>query len=181
MVQKTSDVEKLEIQLKKLFDTVDVNKSGKLTEKELSRALYNTDYSKFEISTISLMIKLFDKDGSGDVDFKEFYNLWNYITHWRKVFQIYDKDKSNTITFSEYQETLKSFGYRLSIDTSLYIFRKFSNNNSSSAFEMKFDLYVESLIWLLKCTNSFKKYDSEGSGIGVIPFEKFVLEVLSFR
>lgn len=177
--QSTSDAERAELQLRDLFNKVDRNRNGFLSEVELSLALYNTDKTLFQPSTVRVMIKLFDKDSSGTIDFREFYHLWNYISHWRKVFTLYDKDKSNTITFSEYQETLKNFGYRLPTDTVLFVFQKFSHGGGG--IYLKFDSYVESLIWLLRCTNSFKKFDGQETGVAVFPFDKYIQEVLSFQ
>ncbi|ODV98486.1 hypothetical protein PACTADRAFT_37020 [Pachysolen tannophilus NRRL Y-2460] len=163
--------------LRELFDKVDRNGNGRLSELELSNALLNDDYSKFRPSTVRLILKLFDKENKNYIDFKEFCRLWNYIGYWRKVFTKFDKEGSQTISFSEYQNALEKIGYRLSTDTILFIFQKFSDGS----LQLKFDMFVESLIWLLKITDSFKKYDYQGNGIAVIQFKDYVEEILSFN
>jgi peflin len=45
-----------------LFRAADTNGSGQLSEKELSRALVNGDWTPFDPKTIKLMVKMFDVD-----------------------------------------------------------------------------------------------------------------------
>ncbi|CAM9012212.1 unnamed protein product [Wickerhamomyces anomalus] len=170
----------LERQLRELFDRVDRDHDGGLTEDELATALINNDGTQFRSSTVRLMIRLFDKDGSGTIEFKEFFHLWNYILHWRKTFQKYDVDSNQKISFGEYQSALESFGYRLPTDIVLFIFQRFGDFNSNQPMSLRFDMFVESLVWLLRCTNIFKKFDTQGNGIATISFQDFVHEILSF-
>ncbi len=171
----------MERKLREIFNRVDVNRSGLLSEYELSSALINNDYTRFNSDTVRLMIKLFDKDGSGTINFPEFVELWKYIAYWRKIFQQFDVDGSATISFQEYQDALKAFGYAMSADTILFIFNKFTHFQRGTIPVMQFDMFVDSLIWLLRITNSFKKYDERGDGVGVFPFQQFVMEVMNFR
>jgi len=170
----------LERQLRELFDRVDKDGDGALKEDELSTALINNDGTQFKPSTVRLMIRLFDKDGSGIIEFKEFFHLWNYILHWRKTFQRFDIDSNSKISFGEYQSALESFGYRLPTDIVLFIFQRFGEFNSNKPMSLRFDMFVESLVWLLRCTNIFKKFDTQGNGIATISFQDFVHEILSF-
>jgi Ca2+-binding EF-hand superfamily protein len=178
--QQQNASQMLERQLRDLFDRVDRDRDGKLTENELSIALLNNDGTQFQSSTLRLMIRLFDTDGSGTIEFREFYHLWNYLLHWRKTFQRFDVDQNQRISFGEYQTALESFGYRLPTDIVLFIFQKFGDFNSNKPMFLRFDMFVESLVWLLRCTNVFKKFDSQGNGIATIPFQDFVHEIISF-
>lgn len=178
--QRMDPTQLLERQLRDIFDRVDRNRDGRLSEDELSAALLNNDGSHFRPSTIKLMIRLFDKDGSNSIDFREFYHLWNYLIHWRKEFNKYDLDQNEKISFGEYQATLESFGYRLPTDIVLFVFQKFGDFNANQPMSLKFDMFVESLIWLLRCTNIFKKFDKQGNGVATIPFQDFVHEILMF-
>lgn len=166
--------------MREMFDRVDRNRDGKLDEAELSVALSNDDGTRLQASTIKLMIRLFDTDDSNGIEFREFYHLWNYILHWRKTFQKFDIDHNQKISFGEFQSAVESFGYRLPTDIVLFIFQKFGDFNSNKQMTLKFDMFVESLIWLLRCTNVFKKFDLKGNGVATISFQDFVHEFLSF-
>lgn len=126
------------------------------------------------------MIRLFDTDDSSTIEFKEFYDLWTYIVHWRKAFQRFDTNQNGKISFGEYQSALESFGYRLPTDIVLFVFQKFGDFNTNKPMSLRFDMFVESLIWLLRCTNIFKKFDTQGNGVATIPFQDFVHEFISF-
>jgi len=49
-------------QLYNLFRAADTNGSGQLSEREISRALVNGDWTPFDAKTIKLMVKMFDVD-----------------------------------------------------------------------------------------------------------------------
>ena len=49
-------------QLYNLFRAADTNGTGQLSEREISRALVNGDWSPFDPKTIKLMVKMFDVD-----------------------------------------------------------------------------------------------------------------------
>lgn len=170
----------LERQLRELFDRVDRNRDGRLDEMELGNALANDDGTRFQSSTVRLMIRLFDTDDSNAIEFKEFYHLWNYILHWKKTFQKCDLDQNQKISFGEFQTAIESFGYRLPTDIVLFVFQKFGDFNANKPMTIKFDMFVESLIWLLRCTNIFKKFDLKGNGIATISFQDFVHEFIAF-
>ena len=51
---------------------VDKAGTGHLSERELSTALVNGDYSAFDPHTVKMMIRMFDVDRSGTIDFNEF-------------------------------------------------------------------------------------------------------------
>lgn len=170
----------LERQLRDIFNSVDRDLNGSLTEGELRKALLNQDGTQFQASTVRLMIRLFDNDGTSTIEFQEFCHLWNYVSHWRKTFQKYDTDQNSKITFAEYQEALSSFGYRLPTDIVLFVFTKFGEFNQNKPLYLNFDGFVESLIWLLRCTNIFKKFDLKGNGVATISFQDFVHEIIAF-
>ena len=61
-----------------------------------------------------MMIRMFDTDRSGTINFEEFCGLWGFLAAWRGLFDRFDKDRSGNISLDEYSEALVAFGYRLS-------------------------------------------------------------------
>ena len=59
------------------------------------------------------MIKMFDRDNTGQIDLNEFNQLWNYLGQWRQVFDGYDADRSGHISRQEFATALQQMGYRL--------------------------------------------------------------------
>jgi len=56
-----------------LFKAVDRDQSGQLSEAELQNALVNGDWSKFDPHTVRMMIRMFDADRNGTINFDEFW------------------------------------------------------------------------------------------------------------
>ncbi|QSZ29977.1 hypothetical protein DSL72_004495 [Monilinia vaccinii-corymbosi] len=135
-------------QLWPLFQAVDKDRTGALTEKELRSALVNGDWTAFDPYTVKMMIRMFDTDRSNTVNFEEFCGLWGFLASWRSLFDRFDKDRSGNISLDEYSEALVAFGYRLS----------------------------ESFVAIL--FKAFKRYDDDRDGYITLSFEDFLLEII---
>ena len=97
-----------------IFSSVDNDRNGQITSEELQFALRNTDYSNFNQETCRLLVNMFDQDKSGTISFDEFRSLWKYILDWQRCFQSYDGDRSGSIDSRELHAALYSFGFNLS-------------------------------------------------------------------
>jgi Ca2+-binding EF-hand superfamily protein len=187
--QHVSSKQKLENELKSVFNKVDTNHSGKISSKELSLALLNFDHTRFQDSTISLMIKLFSGSNSSSsgslksLTFEQFVSLWKYLSAYKKLFIAADSNKSGDISFGEFQKVLEQIGYKLNIDLVLHLFQKFAQKASDDGYDdgsvgkLKFDAFIELLVYLRKLTDIFKKYDKDLSGVATINFLDFLFEV----
>ena len=58
------------------------------------------------------MIKMFDRDNTGQIDQNEFHQLWNYLGQWRQTFDRYDVDRRGNISQQELASALQQMGYR---------------------------------------------------------------------
>lgn len=146
-----------------------------MSEKELSAALVNGDWTPFDPHTIRMMIRMFDSDRSGTIGFKEFCGLWSFLAEWRKLFDQFDVDRSGSISLDEFTRALVNFGYRLSpkfIETLFYTYDKNQVN------VLSFDLFVQACISLKRMTDVFKKYDEDRDGYITLSFEDFLFEIL---
>ncbi|CAN0051565.1 unnamed protein product, partial [Ectocarpus sp. 12 AP-2014] len=87
---------------------IDEDKSGEISLWELFEAL-DMKQSKFT----KRIFRIFDEDGSGSVDFREFVmSLWNYCTLSKAAlimfaFDLYDNDNSGEIDIGEVELLLK--------------------------------------------------------------------------
>lgn len=148
---------------------------GQLSEKELSAALVNGDWTAFDIQTVRMMIRMFDSDRNGTINFEEFCGLWSFLASWRTLFDRFDVDRSGNISLQEFTDALIAFRYRLSPQFVELLFRTYDKRNEGV---MSFDLFVQSCISLKRMTDVFKKYDDDRDGFITLSFEDFLSEIL---
>lgn len=157
------------------FKAVDQDNSGSISADELQKALMNGNWSQFNGETCRLMIGMFDKDRSGNIDIHEFSSLWKYIQEWRNCFDRFDTDRSGTIDARELNVAFSSFGYRLSPQFSDLCVKKFDRHSTRS---MKFDDFIQCCVMLKTLTNAFRKHDTTQTGVVHINYEQFLEMVL---
>ncbi|KAH6648517.1 hypothetical protein BKA67DRAFT_365721 [Truncatella angustata] len=158
-----------------LFRAVDKDGTGQLSEKELSAALVNGDWTAFDAHTVRMMIRMFDSDRSGTIGFEEFCGLWSFLASWRTLFDRFDKDHSGNISLEEFTDALIAFRYRLSTRFVRLLFDTYDKRNEGV---MSFDLFVQACISLKRMTDVFKKYDEDRDGYITLSFEDFLEEIL---
>ena len=126
------------------------------------------------------MIRMFDRDGSGTINFDEFVSLWRYLAAWRELFDRFDEDGSGRISMPEFEKALIAFGYRLSpkfIGVIFGVFEGKAKQMSAAAKDpgrqgMSFDLFVQACISLKRMTDVFKRYDEDRDGYITLSFEE---------
>lgn len=180
--------QKLENELRSVFEKVDSNHSGKISSRELSTALLNFDHTRFQDSTVILMMNLFTSTDSPlkTLNFDQFVSLWKYLSAYKKLFIAADTDKLGDISFGEFQKILEQIGYKLNIDLVLHLFQKFSakapsgfDSPAMAVGKLKFDSFIELLVTLRRFTDVFKKYDKDVTGIATIKFLDFLFEIVN--
>lgn len=149
--------------------------TGQLSERELSAALVNGDWTAFDPQTVRMMIRMFDSDRSGTIGFEEFCGLWSFLASWRTLFDRFDTDRSGNISLDEFSNALVAFRYRL---TPRFVELLFSTYDKRSEGVMSFDLFVQACISLKRMTDVFKKYDDDRDGYITLSFEDFLMEIL---
>ena len=155
-----------------LFLQVDKDRSGQLSEEELRRALVNGDYTAFDEHTVKMMIRMFDTDRSGTINFDEFCGLWGFLAAWRGLFDRFDVDRSGNISLREFEDALVAFGYRLSKGFVGLLFGTYARSKSRGRGDegegrekvLSFDLFVQACISLKRMTDVFKRFDTDRDG-----------------
>lgn len=133
------------------------DRSGQISATELQSALSNGTFRPFSLSTVSMMVSMFDKDGSGSVNFQEFCQLWRYVTDWLNCFRSFDRDNSGklivtslylqvnnqhfsivgNIDRNELKQALTTFGYRLSDQFYSILMRKYDRSGRGEFYIIK--------------------------------------------
>ncbi|KJX92456.1 hypothetical protein TI39_contig5851g00003 [Zymoseptoria brevis] len=164
-----------------LFLQVDTSRCGQLSEPELQRALVNGDYTAFDPHTVRMMIRMFDTDRSGTINFDEFCGLWGFLAAWRGLFDRFDVDRSGNISLREFEDSLVAFGYRLSPAFVGLLFSTYAKSHSRGRGDeherekvLSFDLFVQACISLKRMTDVFKKFDTDRDGYITLSFEEFL-------
>lgn len=161
-----------------VFQSVDKDRSGQITMHELGQALSNGTWTPFNPETIRLMIGMFDRDGSGGINFQEFQGLWKYVTDWQNCFRSFDRDNSGSIDRNEMKAALTTFGYRLSDQFVDILIRKFDRQGRGC---VAFDDFIQCCVVLHTLTASFRQFDTDQDGWITIGFEQFLTLVFNLK
>lgn len=167
-----------------LFRAANVSASGSLSEKELSSALVNADYTAFDPFTIKCLLRMFSSAATkSHITYEEFVNLWRFLAAWRELFERFDEDHSGRISLQEFGKALLAFGYRLSQPFTAVLYNSYNDRGGTGRGRegMSFDLFVQACISLKRMTDVFKGYDDDRDGYVTLSFEEFLTEILRLR
>ena len=152
------------------FQSVDVDRSGRINVQELSRALSQGGY-EFSMATTEKMIRMFDRDGQGQIEFPEFQQLNGFIMNMSNAFRSRDADGSGTLQGHEVRAALASSGYQLQEQTFQSLMRRFDPERAGG---LKFDDYIGLSCLLGTASNVFARQDPGRTGSATFRFDEFV-------
>ncbi|KAM9308716.1 programmed cell death protein 6 [Gastrophryne carolinensis] len=159
-----------------VFQRVDTDRSGIISDTELQQALSNGTWTPFNPTTVRSIICMFDRDYKGGVNFTEFTGVWKYITDWQTIFRTYDRDNSGFIDKNELKQALLSFGYRLTDQFYDILIRKFDRQRRG---QVAFDDFIECCIILQRLTDVFRRYDTDQDGWINVSYEQYLSMVFN--
>ncbi|XP_069993031.1 programmed cell death protein 6 isoform X2 [Penaeus vannamei] len=154
-----------------VFQQVDKDRSGAIDARELQSALSNGNFTPFNPETIKLMIGMFDKKGSGTINFDEFGAVWKYVTDWQQCFRSFDRDGSGNISKDELKTAITTFGYRFSEKFYDVLMQRFDRTGRGGVY---FDDFIQCCIVLHTLTPEFRQHDQEQNGTAVLSYEQFL-------
>lgn len=165
-------------QLWENFCRVDKDRSGQISFVELQQALSNGSWQPFNPETVKMMIGIFDRDGTGNINFQEFCSIWQYVTDWLNVFRRFDSDNSGNINKGELKTAISSFGYRLSDTFFDVLVNKYDKQRRGVIL---FDDFIQICVQLQTLTNAFRAHDKQQTGVISIGYEQFLTMIFSLR
>ncbi|XP_061596981.1 peflin [Cololabis saira] len=154
------------------FQSVDTDRSGFITPKELKQALVNSNWSAFNDETCLMMINMFDKTRTGRIDLFGFSALWEFMQQWRVLFQQYDRDRSGSISGMELHQALAQMGYNLSPQFSETLVQRFSLRGGRPGIQL--DRFIQVCTQLQTMTQVFRERDTSMTGNIRVSYEDFL-------
>ncbi|XP_075460745.1 peflin isoform X2 [Ascaphus truei] len=154
------------------FQTVDTDRSGNISLKELKQALVNSNWSAFNDETCIMMLNMFDKTNSGQIDLFGFSALWRFIQQWRSLFQHYDRDRSGCINHGELQQALTQMGYSFSPQFVQILMSRYAQRSSNPTLQL--DRFIQICTQLQSMTEAFREKDTGRSGSAKLSYEDFL-------
>ncbi|OCT92175.1 peflin-like [Xenopus laevis] len=154
------------------FQTVDTDRSGCISLKELKQALVNSNWSSFNDETCMMMMNMFDKSNTGRIDLYGFSALWRFIQQWRNMFQQYDRDRSGCINQGELHQALCQMGYQVSPQFVQFVMSKYAQRSAQPGLQL--DRFIQICIQLQSMTEAFREKDTGLVGNAKLSYEDFL-------
>jgi Ca2+-binding EF-hand superfamily protein len=163
-------------QLSQWFNAVDKDHSGSISSYELRNALSQSGLP-FDEDVARKMVRMFDRDGNGTIDFNEFCSLHAYLTQMKGAFYAVDTDKSGFLDYQEVERAVQQAGYRLNQMVLQKIFRQFDTLKQG---KLNFDGYIKLCIYLGTVRQIFQVNDKQRNGTAMFSFDAFTDACLLF-
>jgi len=160
----------VDAQIQQWFNAVDQDRSGQIDSKELQRALVNGNWSHFSEEACRMMIDMFDRDKSGQINVHEFASLFSYINQWKALFESIDRDRSGFIEQAEFSQALQQMGYRFSPTFVQNLLAKYDSRSR----KLTLDNFIVASVNIKRLTDSFRTRDREMRGQATLQYEDFI-------
>ncbi|XP_018432267.1 PREDICTED: peflin isoform X2 [Nanorana parkeri] len=154
------------------FQTVDTDRSGYITLKELKQALVNTNWSAFNDETCIMMLNMFDRGQCGKIDLFGFSALWTFLQQWKSLFQQYDRDRSGCISHAELHQALNQMGFSLSPQFVQHVMSLHAPRSANMTLQL--DGFIQVCTKLQSMTEAFREKDTARSGSAKLSYDDFL-------
>lgn len=109
-------------ELQQWFARVDSDRSGSISAQELKNLTFGGIPLGYENAL--KLVKVFDRDRSGGIDFQEYATLHKFITSMQDVFARTDTDRNGTLDAREIHGALAQSGFQLSFQAVSALFQR---------------------------------------------------------
>jgi len=117
-----------------------------------------------------MMIDMFDRDKSGQINIQEFSSLFAYINQWKALFEGVDRDRSGFIEQAEFSQALQQMGYRFTPTFVQNLLAKYDSRQR----RLTLDNFIVASVHIKRLTDSFRTRDREMRGQATLQYEDFI-------
>eukprot|EP00005_Dracoamoeba_jomungandri_P006312 CAMPEP_0174261724 /NCGR_PEP_ID=MMETSP0439-20130205/11954_1 /TAXON_ID=0 /ORGANISM="Stereomyxa ramosa, Strain Chinc5" /LENGTH=299 /DNA_ID=CAMNT_0015346267 /DNA_START=21 /DNA_END=920 /DNA_ORIENTATION=+ len=160
------------LELQGWFSSVDQDGSGTISAVELAKADWGG--KKFTFPTAQMLIKVFDSNKSGEIDFHEYAQLHKFIGTMQGYFYQYDQDNSNRLDKNELMSVLQSAGFVIRPETVDLLIQRYEKSNWRKTGALTFENFIQCCAFLGLMKSTFTQYDPQGTGVANLNLEQLV-------
>ena len=117
-----------------------------------------------------MMVDMFDRDKTGQINMQEFSSLFNYINQWKGLFESIDRDRSGFIEEAELSQALQQMGYRFTPTFVQNLLAKYD----AKTRKLTLDNFIVVCVNIKRLTDSFRARDREMRGEANMQYEDFI-------
>ncbi|KAN0023559.1 hypothetical protein ACTFIV_007945 [Dictyostelium citrinum] len=141
------------------FRSIDKDRSGSISAMELQHL--QVGYGPLGIETATKLIRVFDVDKSGQIDFYEYAALHQFINVLYANFLANDRNRSGTIDAHEIHRALGTTGFNLPFNTVNLLFLK----SSPRGYGLKFSDFLGLCATIAIARSLFEAHDPMRTGV----------------
>eukprot|EP00754_Rhynchopus_humris_P044588 Rhum_TRINITY_DN4262_c0_g1::Rhum_TRINITY_DN4262_c0_g1_i1::g.13613::m.13613 len=156
--------------LQQWFAHVDKDRSGKVDFKELQEALRQGGLN-FSIMSCNMLLRLFDNERTGKVNFKDFCSLYQWVHTRQQSFYHFDTDRSGSLDIAETHNALTQAGYQLDQHAFCAAVKAYDPDQNA---QMSMTEFVGLCAYLQLATNTFISFDSQRTGSITLSLNQFI-------
>jgi Ca2+-binding EF-hand superfamily protein len=159
--------------LQQWFESVDTDKSGRISPQELQRALALGGLN-FSMKLASSLIRMHDVNGSNTLDFHEFVALHTYLQTLQQTFATCDRDRSGKLNLQQVQDALRRLGFDLDMQPEGAFYKLVQSYDFHQESAIVLDSFIAMCIQLRNAQRVFNLFDAQRTGRITLDFNQFV-------
>eukprot|EP00771_Trimastix_marina_P001809 gnl/Trimastix_PCT/2912.p1 GENE.gnl/Trimastix_PCT/2912~~gnl/Trimastix_PCT/2912.p1 ORF type:complete len:239 (+),score=35.46 gnl/Trimastix_PCT/2912:84-800(+) len=152
------------------FQFADTDRSGAIDSKELVQALARGN-ATISPRTATLLIRMYDTDRDGNINFVEFCQLWTFIQQSQRVFHSLDLDRSGGLDANEVHSGLMQQGFCLSPVSTQSMMKIFDSANTG---QLTYGQFLDLCAWLGLARSVFSWLDPQQRGAVPMDFSLWI-------
>lgn len=156
--------------LQQWFQAVDADGNGQISAAELQAALKKGNLN-FSLATAARMIRAFDRNSNGTIDFNEFQGLHAFLINMQNSFTHFDMDRSGKLTVEEVQRAVEHAGFEVDRPAFFAMVQAFDPDRDGALSLAEF---IALSLFLKNCKAAFSAFDPNGTGSITLTFDQFL-------